>query len=86
MNVSTYHHLGAMLGGGVMQGQGRSKEGQRLVLLTASQNQVSTSNIVTASERLFRLTPYSEPVQHLKFRRMNRNKVKEARMKAGVIL
>lgn len=69
-----------------MQGQGRSKEGQRLVLLTASQNQVSTSNIVTASERLFRLTSYSESVQHLKFRRMNRNKVKEARLKAGVIL
>lgn len=86
MNVSTYHHLGATLGGGVMQGQGRSKEGQRLVLLTASQNQVSTSNIVTASERLFQLTPYSGSVQHLKFTRMNRNKVKEARLKAGVIL
>lgn len=69
-----------------MQGQGRSKEGQRLVLLTASQNQVSTSNIVTASERLFQLTPCSESVQHLKFGRMNWNNVKEARLKAGVIL
>lgn len=29
---------------GVMQGEGRSKEGQRLVLLTASQNKVNTHN------------------------------------------
>lgn len=49
-----------------MQGQGRSKEGQRLVLLTASQSQVSTSNIVTASKLLFQLTTYSESAQHLK--------------------
>lgn len=86
MNVSTYHHLGAMLGGGGNAGTGEKQRGTETSLTHSITNQVSTSNIVTASERLFRLTPYSEPVQHLKFRRMNRNKVKEARMKAGVIL
>lgn len=45
---------------GIVQGQGRSKEAQGLVLLTASQIQVSTSNNVTASGQLFHLGPHSE--------------------------
>lgn len=39
-----------------MQGQGRSKEGQRLVLLTASQSQVSSQQTVVPAHNVFRIS------------------------------
>lgn len=64
-----------------MQGEGRSKEGQRPVLLTASQNKVTTS--MAASGQLFRLSTYilhethSKPEDPLHFRGLSWNKLED---------
>lgn len=60
-----------------MQGQGRSKEAQGLVLLTASQIQVGTSSNVTAGGQLFHLGPRSQSFRPFKFGGLRRNNVEE---------
>lgn len=39
-----------------MQGEGRSKKGQRLVLLTASQNKVNTTSMMASGQMLSQLS------------------------------
>lgn len=67
----------------LMEGEGRSKKGQRLVLLTASQNKVNTTSMA-ASGQLFHLSvnvvfqiiqTYSQPNDRLRLRGLSWNKL-----------